>query len=412
MAAMLFAMSSTDSSDLVVIGAGIVGLATARALLLRERGRTLVVIEAEARPASHQTGNNSGVLHSGLYYRPGSLKARLCTAGREAMVRYCTERGLPFDRCGKVVVATRPEQVPALDELERRGLENGLEGIQRVGPAGLREHEPHVVGVEGLWIPQTGILDYRAVSEALADDVRELGGEVRLGQAAGAIRPEPSGGFHIEVGDGAVRTAGLVNCGGLHADRIARRAGELPTSRIVPFRGEYKLLVPERSNLVRGLIYPVPDPRFPFLGVHFTRRVDGSVEAGPNAVLALHRHGYSRGRISIPDALGVATTPGFWRMAARYWRTGLAEEWRSLSPGAFARALAELVPEVRRADLRPAGAGVRAQALDPDGTLADDFRITRGRDSFHVLSAPSPAATASLAIGEFLAQEADEHLRP
>lgn len=403
-------MPPTEAFDLGVIGAGIVGLATARALLERRPGRSLVVLEAEERPANHQTGNNSGVLHSGLYYRPGSLKATLCARGREALARYCAEKRLPFDRCGKVVVATRPAEVARLEELERRGRENGLVGIERLGPEGLREHEPHVRGLAGLWVPETGILDYRAVAESFADDVRAAGGEVRLRCAAGAMRRESGGGLTIETTGAPVRVRGLVNCAGLQADRVARRAGDRPTIRIVPFRGEYKTLVRERGHLVRGLIYPVPDPRFPFLGVHFTRRVDGTVEAGPNAVLALDRHGYRRGAFSPRDALATFATPGFWRMAARYWRTGLAEEWRSLSGTAFARALAELVPEVRREDLRPAGAGVRAQALDADGTLADDFRIDRGRDALHVLSAPSPAATASLAIGEHLAREADAHL--
>ena len=399
-----------ESFERCVIGAGIVGLATARALLARRPGSSLVVLEAEDRPAAHQTGHNSGVLHSGLYYRPGSLKAELCAAGRERMVAFCAQKGLAFERCSKLVVATSDEELPRLDELERRGRANGLAGIERLGPDGLRAHEPHVAGIAGLFVPQTGILDYAAVSRALADDVRAAGGEVRLSCAARELVPEKGGGFRVGTAAGELLARGLVNCGGLQADRIARRAGLALDTAIVPFRGEYKLLVPERASLVRGLIYPVPDPRFPFLGVHFTRRVDGSVEAGPNAVLALARHGYTRKVVSPRDAWDMARLPGFWRMARRYWRTGLAEEWRSWSLGAFTRALARLVPDVRPEDLRRAGAGVRAQALDRDGSLADDFRIARGRDSFHVLSAPSPAATASLAIGEHVAREAEEHL--
>ena len=402
-------MTSPESVEVIVVGAGIVGMATARALLQRHPGLDLLVLEAEDRPAAHQTGNNSGVLHSGLYYRPGSLKATLCAAGREAMVRYVTERGLPFERCGKLVVATTEAQVARLDELERRGRANGLEQVRRLGPAGLRAHEPRVRGVEGLWIGETGILDYRAVTHAMADDVTRSSGEVRLSRGVTDIRPDGQG-FTVTTRGGRLRTRFLINCAGAHADRIADLAGHPPTSRIVPFRGEYRLLRPGRRHLVRGLVYPVPDPRFPFLGVHFTRRISGEVEAGPNAVLALSRHGYSWSQVRLRDVADLARTPGLLRMASRYWRTGAGEVARSLSTALFAHALRSLVPEVRARDLVPGGAGVRAQALDPDGTLADDFRITTGPGAYHVLSAPSPAATASLAIGQHIAEGAARHL--
>lgn len=402
-------MTSPESVEVIVVGAGIVGMATARALLARHPGLDLVVLEAEDRPAAHQTGNNSGVLHSGLYYRPDSLKAALCSEGREAMVRYVTERGIPFERCGKLVVATSAAEVGRLDELERRGRANGLTRIQRLGPAGLRAYEPRVRGVAGLWVGETGIVDYRAVTRAMAKDVTLSSGEVRLSQGVTDIRPDGQG-FTVTTPRGRLRTKYLINCAGAHADRIADLAGHPPASRIVPFRGEYKLLKPERRHLVRGLIYPVPDPRFPFLGVHFTRRISGEIEAGPNAVLALSRNGYSWGRIRARDVRELGTNLAFWRMASRYWRTGLGEVARSLSTALFARALRKLIPDVRTADLIPGGAGVRAQALDPDGTLADDFRITTGPNAFHVLSAPSPAATAALAIGRHVAERASEHL--
>jgi len=401
-------MSTPRSScDVVVIGAGIVGLATARALLAR-RDLSLVVLEAEERPAVHQTGHNSGVIHSGLYYKPGSLKAELCASGREELVRYCEERGIAYDRCGKVVVATNDREVAALDELERRGRANGLSGIQRLDADGLREHEPHVAGTAGLFVPETGIVDYRAVAQEFAKDVEERGGEVRLRCAAGNIQRTGEG-FVISTPNGELRARRLVACAGAQADRVALRAGIEPGLRIVPFRGEYKTLKPERRGLVKNLIYPVPDPRFPFLGVHFTRGIDGEIEAGPNAVLAFHRYGYKLSDISLRDLGSIFGYGGFWRMAARYWRTAFGEWHRSLSHGAFTRALQKLMPELQASDLAAGGSGVRAQALDPDGTLADDFRFAHGADQLHVLCAPSPAATASLAIGTYIAQHAAEH---
>ncbi len=401
-------MAPAEHFDVCVIGAGIVGLATARALLAEEQ-RSLVVLEAEDRPAAHQTGHNSGVIHSGLYYRPGSFKAELCTRGRGALEAHCEEHDIPWERCGKLVVATQEEELPRLDELEARGRANGLTGIERLGPAGLREYEPHVAGIAGLRVAETGIVDYVAVTRSFAREVEARGAEVRLSCAAGAIRRDGSG-FVIETPRGEVRARALVACAGAQADRVARAAGVTPRERIVPFRGEYKHLVPERRHLVRNLIYPVPDPRFPFLGVHFTRGVDGEIEAGPNAVLATHRNGYRWRDVSLADLGSMASFPGFWRMGARYWKTGMGEVHRSLSHRAFTRALRRLLPELGPDDLLPGGSGVRAQALDPDGKLADDFRFAEGPGSLHVMCAPSPAATASIAIGAHIATRAREHL--
>jgi len=392
---------SSDSFDLVVVGGGIVGLATALALG-REGGVSLAVLEAESRLAGHQTGHNSGVIHSGLYYRPGSLKARLCREGRKALVRFCEEQGIPFEKCGKVVVASEGSELERLGGLEERGRENGLEGVKRIGPEELAEREPHVRGVAGLWVPQTGIVDFSKVAEAMAAGIREQGGVIRTSSRVLGIRRQ--GGRRIlETGAGPVSCRRLITCGGLHSDQLARMEGHRPAVRIIPFRGEYHALRPERRHLVRNLIYPVPDPRFPFLGVHFTRRIDGAVECGPNAVLALKREGYRKRDVSPADISGMLAWPGSWRMASRYWRTGLHEVVRSFSRRKFARALQKLVPEVAAADIRPAGAGVRAQAVGRDGKLMDDFEIVSSEGAIHVLNAPSPAATASLAIGRHIA---------
>ncbi len=390
--------------DVAVVGGGIVGTATAMAILRRTRV-SLVVIEKEPRLAAHQTGNNSGVIHSGLYYTPGSLKARNCTAGREALYRFCDEHGIRAERCGKVVVATRAEQVGKLDELARRGEANGLVGLRRLAPDGIRDLEPHAAGVAGLFVPQTGIVDYVRVTEAYAGEVRSRGGEITLGAELRAVVRDRSA-MVLETSTGRLRCRNLVNCAGLHSDRVARLAGVAPGLRIVPFRGEYYTLRPECRDLVRNLIYPVPDPEFPFLGVHFTRMIEGGVEAGPNAVLAFKREGYTRWSVSLPDTLDTLAFAGFWRMARSYWRMGFGEMWRSWNKRAFVRALQELLPEISSSDLLPGGAGVRAQALDPDGRLADDFRIVEAERQIHVLNAPSPAATASIAIGEGIADRA------
>jgi L-2-hydroxyglutarate oxidase len=393
--------------DVAVIGGGIVGCATAMTLATR-RPLALVVLEAEARLSAHQTGNNSGVIHSGLYYKPGSLKATNCTRGREALYRFCAEHGIAHDRCGKVVVATVPQEVPRLDELERRGRANGLTGVRRLAPEEIREREPHCSGLDGLWVPQTGIVDYVGVTEAYARVVRERGGEVRTSARVFGLRRDGAV-LVLETTAGEVRCRNLVNCAGLQSDRVARLCGVRPGLQIVPFRGEYYELVPERRHLVRNLIYPVPDPAFPFLGAHFTRTIKGGIEAGPNAVLALRREGYRKRAISPRDVLTYACYSGFWRMASRHWRMGLGEVHRSLSRRAFVTALRRLLPELQVADVHPAGAGVRAQALDPSGKLVDDFRIVEAERMIHVLNAPSPAATASIAIGESIADMAQRN---
>lgn len=390
--------------DFVVVGGGIVGLATARALASGGE-RRVAVLEAEPEVGSHQSGRNSGVVHSGLYYKPGSLKARLCVEGRLALERYCAERGVGFERCGKLVVATRPDELPRLDELERRGRANGLTGLGRLPAEAIREHEPHAAGIAALLVPETGIVDFPAMCRALAADITGAGGEVLTGRAVRGARRDGDT-LVVETSGGVLRARALVACAGLHADRVARACGVEPLVRIVPFRGEYHLLAPERRALVRNLIYPVPDPRFPFLGVHFTRRVGGEVEAGPNAVLALARHGYSWGAVSARDLAETFAWPGFWRLASRHAGHALGEVHRSLDRHAFASALRRLVPELRDDDLAPARAGVRAQALGRDGALVDDFHVVRGERQLHVLNAPSPAATASLAIGEWIAREA------
>jgi len=390
--------------DVAVIGGGIVGMATAMAVLSRRRV-SLVVLEKEDHLAAHQTGNNSGVIHSGLYYKPGSLKARNCTTGREALYRFCAEHDIAAERCGKVVVATREEQLPVLEELRRRGEANGLAGLRPLGGGEIREVEPHAAGIAGLLVPQTGIVDYVQVTEAYAGEVRRNGGEVRLGAPVRRI-VQDNGAMVLETGAGEVRCRSLINCAGLHSDRVARLAGVEPGVRIVPFRGEYFELAPERRSLVANLIYPVPDPEFPFLGVHFTRMISGGVEAGPNAVLAFKREGYTRWSFSAGDLLDALSYGGFWRMAGRYWRMGLGEFWRSWNKSAFVRALQALLPEITARDLVPGGAGVRAQALDPEGRLVDDFRIVEAPRQVHVLNAPSPAATASISIGEAIAEAA------
>jgi L-2-hydroxyglutarate oxidase len=388
--------------DAVLIGGGIVGLATALALLAARPGTSLVVLEKEAQLGEHQTGHNSGVIHAGLYYKPGSLKAAMSARGRRLLERFCEEHDVPFERCGKVVVATAGDEVAQLDELERRGRANGLGGITRWTAAQLNEREPHAAGVAALFVPETGIVDYARVVREYAVEVRRRGGEIRTGGRVTGIQKR-GGRVVVESMSGSLETRVLVACAGLESDRVARMAGLAIDIAIVPFRGEYWMLTPERSSLVRHLIYPVPDPAFPFLGVHFTRRIRGGIEAGPNAVLALKREGYARSSFDARDAWEIARWPGFWRMARRHWQNGLREQARSLSRGAFARACATLVPEVRPEDLAPGGAGVRAQAVARDGSLVDDFAIAEGERMVHVINAPSPAATASLAIGEEIA---------
>jgi L-2-hydroxyglutarate oxidase len=395
---------SDSGYDVAIIGGGIVGMATAMALTDRFRV-SVIVLEAEDRLAAHQSGHNSGVIHSGLYYKPGSLKAKNCTEGREAMYRFCREHGIRHERCGKVVVATRDTELPALQELARRGEANGLKGIRTLGADELRNFEPHVTGIAGLHVEETGIVDYAEVTRTYARLVQEAGGTIQLDSRV--LRVERGDGdLVLQATTGEVRCRYLIACAGLQADRVARMCGLPPGVQVIPFRGEYYQLVPERRFLVRNLIYPVPDPRFPFLGVHFTRTVHGGIEAGPNAVLALRREGYRKGSFSARDALPLLLSRGFWRMGRKYWKTAVGEEYRSWSKRAFVRALRRLLPELRPEDVRRAGAGVRAQTLEPNGALVDDFRIVEGERMIHVLNAPSPAATASLCIGRSIADMA------
>ncbi len=387
--------------DIAIIGGGIIGLAVARALTAG-RGRSLIVLEAERHLAAHQTGHNSGVIHSGLYYQPGSRKARNCTAGREAMYRFCAEYGIPHQQCGKVVVATRPEELAALEQVHRRGLANGLLGLRWLNPAEIRELEPHAAGLAGLHVPQTGIVDYVAVAGKFAELAAAKGAQIRTNHCLTAVTRD---GPELVLGTtgGEVRSKYLVNCAGLQCDRVARLCGMRPQLRIIPFRGEYYELKSERTSLVRDLIYPVPDPRFPFLGVHFTRMIQGGVEAGPNAVLALARHGYRKLSFAWRDTWETFSYPGFVRLTLRYGRMGMGELYRSVCKRAFVAELQRLVPEITCDDLHRAGCGVRAQAVTPDGRLVDDFHIQQGERAIHVLNAPSPAATASISIGETIA---------
>jgi L-2-hydroxyglutarate oxidase LhgO len=397
--------------DVAIVGAGIVGLATAYQLT-RERGdRRVVVLEKEKTCAAHQTGHNSGVIHSGLYYPPGSAKARTCVAGAQLLKDFCREHGIRVVVCGKVVVASEEFDLAALEELYRRGSANGVPGLALVGRERLREIEPHVEGIRALHVPDAALVDYSKVAEKLVDLLRAAGGEVRMAAELRDVREE-EGGFLIDTTQGNVRARYLIGCAGLHSDRVARIEGADPGVRIVPFRGEYYRLVRGRSDLVRGLVYSVPNRRLPFLGPHFTRKVDGGIEAGPNAVLAFHREGYTGSRVSLRDLAEVLTYPGFWRMARRHWRAGLGEAWRSMSKKAFVRSLARLVPEIRSKDLEPGRAGVRAQALSPTGRLLDDFLIVERPRALHVCNAPSPAATASLAIGDEITRLAAERFWP
>ncbi len=395
----------TDSSfDLVIIGAGIVGLATALEAIRRSPGLRLAVLEKEDRVAAHQTGHNSGVIHSGLYYKPGSLKARLCVEGAAAMVRFCREYGLPHEVCGKIVVATDESELPALAELMRRGHANGLTGLRELEAAQIREFEPYSAGIRAIHVPSTGIADYKRVAQKYAELIASAGGEILSGHGVERITYD-SDSVILDTASGTIRARYALNCAGLYSDRIARLAGARFDLRIVPFRGEYYMVAPAKENLVRGLIYPVPDPRFPFLGVHFTRRVSGGLEAGPNAVFSFKREGYSRTAFSLRDSVATALFPGFWKMAGRYWRSGLAEQYRSLSKRAFTIASQKLLPSLTEHDLVPGGSGVRAQALDTSGRLLDDFYFVYRDRILHVCNVPSPAATASLVIGREIANK-------
>jgi len=396
-------------ASLVVVGGGIVGLATAMEWSARYPDLPVVVLEKEREIASHQTGHNSGVIHSGIYYKSGSLKAQLCVAGVALLERFCEEHGVPFESCGKLIVATSNEELPRLEELFRRGVGNGLQGLRMLGREEIREYEPHVAGVRGIHVPVTGIVDYARVAKAYAAVILARGGEIYCSSEARAIRRSGNETV-VETNSGEIETAFLVNCGGLHSDRLSRMAGAKLDLTIVPFRGEYYDLAKDKELLVRGLIYPVPDPRFPFLGVHFTRRIGGGVEAGPNAVLALAREGYNKQSFRAKDVLGYATFPGFWIMAAKYGKVGVEEYYRSWSKRAFVRSLQKLVPEITEADLVPGGSGVRAQALSRSGKLIDDFSFAYAEGVLHVCNVPSPAATASLAIAKYVTDTIVQHV--
>ena len=394
---------------IAIVGGGIVGLAAAWQAQRRFPGDRILLIEKERQLATHQTARNSGVLHSGIYYKPGSLKAINCRSGKEAMEAFCREEGIVFERCGKVIVASDESELPALETILERGAANGV-ACRRIDRRELRELEPHAAGVAAIHVPETGIIRFRDVALRLAERLREEGHDIVTARRVRAITARPDG---IEiVADGETwRAAWGVNCGGLHSDRVARLAGLRPAVRIVPFRGEYYELLPEARGLCRNLIYPVPDPRFPFLGVHFTRMVGDEVECGPNAVLAFAREGYRFFQVRLGDLWSTLSYAGFWRMAARYWRTGVGEMYRSLSKRAFVRALQKLVPEVRPPMLRRGRAGVRAQAVRPDGRLVDDFLIERSRRMIHVINAPSPAATSALQIGKTIVERLEEARR-
>jgi L-2-hydroxyglutarate oxidase LhgO len=400
----------TERVDVAVIGGGIVGLATAYRLLEARPKLRLAVLEKEPELARHQSGHNSGVVHAGLYYPPGSLKARLCREGKATLERFCAERAIPLERVGKLVVALDEEELPRLAALRGRAVANGVEGLDEVEPERIREIEPEAAGIRALWSPTTGIVDFRAVALAYAEEVRSRGGRIDCSREVTGIERRPAE-LVLSTSRGELLAGAVIACAGLQADSVARLSGDPGPERIVPFRGDYYTLTADARPLVRGLIYPVPDPRFPFLGVHFTKRIDGEVWAGPNAVLAFAREGYRRRDLDLAELPGVLTDPGFIRLALRFWRIGLAEMWRDWSKGAFLGQLQRYLPALRGEQLIAGPSGVRAQALDRDGTLVDDFRLGGSERVLHVRNAPSPAATSSLAIGRELAERAIAQFR-
>jgi len=399
----------TESFDVTIVGGGIVGLATALRLQQRRPALTIAILEKEPELATHQTGHNSGVLHAGLYYQPGSRKARLCREGKTEMEAFAEAHDIPVDHCGKLVVAVDPSELARLDALRDRAVANGVPGLEVVDRERIRELEPHAAGIRGLWSPRTGVIDFRRVALAMADELRAGGAEIRTGHTVSAIDVRPSE-VVVTTGRGDVTSRLVVTCAGLQADRVAALSGDTGGPSIVPFRGDYYTLSPQASGLVRGLIYPVPDPRFPFLGVHLTKRIDGSVIAGPNAVLAFAREGYRRRDVDARDLVAALTDRGFLRLAGRYLPTGIAEMWRDWSKSAFVQQLQRYVPELRPDQVTFGPSGVRAQALARNGTLVDDFAFSGGPRVLHVRNAPSPAATSSLAIGSVLADEAFQRL--
>ena len=401
-----------DQFDVTIVGAGIVGLASAMLLGKTHPTIKILVLEKEKKIAQHQSSHNSGVIHSGIYYRPGSVKAQTCVAGRQQLIQFLDENDIPYEICGKVIVATREDEVPRLEELLRRGKENGVPALRTLDPAQLKEIEPYAYGIRALHVPGTGIVDFGRVAEVYAQKVIQAGGRIETGEEV--IRAAPAKEtITITTAAREYRSRYLINCGGLFSDRIAKTAMDSaatdkqePETRIVPFRGEYYKIVPARAFLVKNLIYPVPDPRFPFLGVHFTRTIHGEVEAGPNAVLALAREGYRRQDFNPRDVGEMIGFRGFWRMVSKYWQTGLEELYRSTRKQAFVRALQRLMPDLQPADLESGGSGVRAQAVSEQGNLLDDFVIKKTPRCIHVINAPSPAATSSLAIGKWIVDTA------
>jgi len=397
-----------QSYDVVIIGGGIVGVATAYQLVSKYPHLKLALIEKEIGLARHQTGHNSGVIHSGLYYAPGSLKAQNCLRGYDLLIDFAQKHDIPFELCGKIVVATLPEELPRLQALYERGHANGLSKIRKIGPEEIKEHEPHCAGLEALHVPYTGIIDYVAVTEAMAREVQSKHeAEFFFGQKVIGIK-ESAQGFEVISEKGSYQAKRVISCAGLYSDKVAAFTEKQVDVRIVPFRGEYYMLKPERQHLVKHLIYPVPDPAFPFLGVHFTRMIHGGVEAGPNAVLAYAREGYTKSTINLPEFFSSLAWPGFQKVAFKYWKTGFGELYRSYSKAAFTKALQRLIPELREADLVPAEAGVRAQACHRKDGLLDDFMILERKGIMHVCNAPSPAATSSLSIGLTLAEQMKE----
>ena len=394
--------------DIVIIGGGILGLSTAMQLLERSPQWRVAVVEKEEELATHQTGHNSGVMHSGIYYRPGSHKAQFCVAGLNNMIKFCEENEIEFQQCGKVIVALHESELGRLQDLYERGTANGVPDLEIVGPERLKEIEPHTAGVRALWAPHTGIVDFTKVAAAFANKFHQAGGDIFTGAAVKKIT-RSTGSVALETTKGTLQAKYLINCAGLYADKVASMTGENVGVRIIPFRGEYYTLRQESHHLVSGLIYPVPDPQFPFLGVHFTRNIKGHVEAGPNAVMALRREGYRKRDFSLGDSLGNLAYPGFWKMALNYWKIGMGEVYRSYSRRVFLRDLQRLLPEIQNSDLASGGSGVRAQAVARDGSLLDDFSIIQSGDAIHVLNAPSPGATSSLAIGEHIAGLAIEN---
>jgi L-2-hydroxyglutarate oxidase len=388
--------------DVVVIGGGIVGLATALQLKSNNPALKLVVIEKENVLAKHQTGNNSGVIHSGLYYKPGSLKATNCIRGYHLLLDFCNKNEIPYDLCGKIVVATSAEEIPLLDNLYTRGQQNGLANLKKLTQDELKEYEPHVAGIQGIFVPQTGIVNYTVVAEKYGEVIKKQGGEIRLGEKVIEIQKKP-GEAVVITQKGSYSTKLVINCGGLYSDKVAKMTVPELNVKIIPFRGEYYKLKKDKEYLVKNLIYPVPDPNFPFLGVHFTRMAKGGVEAGPNAVLAFKREGYKKSDINLSELAETLAWPGFRKVASKYWRTGMGEMYRSFSKAAFTKALQKLIPEIQEGDLVEGGAGVRAQACDRTGGLVDDFLILENENVINVCNAPSPAATSSLAIGETVA---------